>query len=219
MERPDKKRPSDEEQAPCKRIPSLVPRKGKCIILAVLNTLSSLPGLNCRKPDLELTEFFCGKKALTDSFNYLNMPAEGFDRELCKDCDFLTTSGYCTALALLLRLRIKGVAWFGTPCSSWIFLSRGSTKRSRENPLGDPGSAYITSQNKIVARVVLMIKIAGYFGAHWVVEQPSSSIMDLHPTFARLRRMKKVKHSRSNIQTLFLNRLGPIQMILSSRRI
>ena len=43
------------------------------------------------------------------------------------DRDMNSPSGFITALLFTLAVETGGLVWLGTVCSSWIFLSRGST--------------------------------------------------------------------------------------------
>lgn len=47
-------------------------------------------------------------------------------------------TGLLRAVQTTLRCMEDGLLHFGPPCSSWVWLSRGSTFRSEENVLGNP---------------------------------------------------------------------------------
>ena len=63
--------------------------------------------------------------------------------------------------------------------------SRGSTHRSRTSPLGRRDSEAVHNGNLMVGRVMVLILLAAAKGVWWTLEQPSSSVMEYHPTFQR----------------------------------
>ena len=68
----------------------------------------------------------------------------------------------------------------GVVCSSWIFMSRGSTGRSEFNILGRP-TGCVLSANQMVSRASLLFWLGHTLGHTVVIEQPASSLMALHP--------------------------------------
>ena len=52
-------------------------------------------------------------------------------------------------------------------------------------PLGDKGLPATRAQNKLVGRVILLLRLACYFGAFWMIEQPTSSLLNQHPKFRK----------------------------------
>lgn len=137
--------------------------------------------------DLHMVELFSGAGHLHSAFTRAGLHAAGFDRSSCKDDDILRTGGFLRALRLVLRLRVAGLLFTGTPCSSWIFLSRGSTQRSSTNPLGNQRLQNVLSANVTVARTALLCLVAWARGAQWATEQPGSSLMPMHPRLVQMR--------------------------------
>ena len=80
--------------------------------------------------------------------------------------------------------------------------SRGSTLRSKSRPLGRPDSLKVQEGNVMTARVMVLCVLAAATASWWVVEQPSSSIMEYHPTFqktlALLRGVRKLSICMAN---------------------
>lgn len=118
-------------------------------------------------------------------------PRYGF--EICKDttCDMIGDEGFILAIQLLKRLRPSSLVHFAPVCSSWTWVNRGTAKRSRLDPLGDTSLAYVREANRMVARVVMLALMCSALGHVWVLEQPSSSLMDAHPKFDWLLRLGK----------------------------
>lgn len=103
--------------------------------------------------------------------------------------DMLSVPGFLRALRLVLRLKVGGLLWAGTPCSSWTFLNRGTSGRSSERPLGNEQVPSVRLANEIVSKVVLLLIMAACRHAAWTTEQPISSLMDRHPRMLQLRRL------------------------------
>ena len=64
-------------------------------------------------------------------------------------------------------------------------MSRGSTGRSKSDPLGFTSVECVAAQNRLVKRVVLLLRFVVCMGLFWILEQPTSSILQDHPTFQR----------------------------------
>lgn len=75
-----------------------------------------------------------------------------------------------------------------TSCSASIRSpprSRGSTLRSKSKPLGRKDSKKVCEGNVMTARVMILCILAAARGIWWILEQPCTSIMELHPSFQR----------------------------------
>ena len=99
------------------------------------------------------------------------------------------TTGFLRAVGLVLRLRVGGLVWGGTPCSSWVFMNRGTSKRTASNPLGDCSEPSVRLGNLLTTRFVLLVLLGVARGAMWCCEQPMSSLMPRHPRMQQLWRL------------------------------
>ena len=72
-----------------------------------------------------------------------------------------------------------GVVWFAPPCSTWVWMSRASTKRSEQHmgPAGDESNPNVYRQNCLVGRICYLIALCFHLGINFVIEQPHSSVM------------------------------------------
>lgn len=61
--------------------------------------------------------------------------------------------------------------------------SRGSTLRSNSRPLGRTDSQKVHDGNIMTSRCMILCILAAAKGVWWLVEQPATSIMELHPSF------------------------------------
>ena len=136
-------------------------------------------------------EFFSGMGEVQRAFNQNGCKARGFDiinHPGYSDVESITTDeGFCTALQYIRRLKTaKGLAHWATVCSTWVWMSRGSTGRS-QSILGNVNSEPVAEGNMQVSRMVLLIMLIVAKSARWILEQPLSSLMPDHPDMAALR--------------------------------
>ena len=99
--------------------------------------------------------------------------------------DINSDTGFALALAIVCRVRLRGIVWFGIVCSTWVFMSRSVTGRDVHCPLGRP-TAGVEAANKMTSRVMLLHWLAHAKQCFTVIELPSSSLMCLHPRFQEL---------------------------------
>ena len=139
--------------------------------------------------DLDLVELFAGGGALAIAFTEAGLQSATFERDTNPEDDILTTLGWLKAVKLVLRLKVGGLLWSGTPCSSWVFVNRGTSRRCADRPMGDASVPSVSTSNQIVARVCTLLLLAFARGAAWAMEQPGSSLMPQHRRLQQLREL------------------------------
>ena len=103
------------------------------------------------------------------------------------DIHALTRYGYIVALQYLLRVRAGGLLFGGLPCSLHVWMSRGTSKKTRANPRGLLGEGLgfaadcVRVANLIAARYAIMALICLVRSIFWLTEQPSSSVAQFLP--------------------------------------
>eukprot|EP00973_Karenia_brevis_P089021 12346149-Karenia_brevis.AAC.1 len=129
-------------------------------------------------------EFFSGEGELTAAFCLLVGPFACYDIKHGRLHDILEDDGLRSAVVLLLRVASGGYVHFGTPCKSWVTLSRSWTQRSLLRPAGPPASKlkpaqakYLESHNRIATYTAYLIKTARALGIEFTIEQPTSSLL------------------------------------------
>ena len=101
------------------------------VLLAVLPLLNILASSGLTSDhDLDAVEFFSGVQSIAKGFRYLGMRSMGIDRRDSDDRCLLSSQGFLLALQLLRRCKAGALTWWAPPCGTWVFMSRGSTKRS-----------------------------------------------------------------------------------------
>jgi len=67
--------------------------------------------------------------------------------------DIGTAVGFLATFEAVRRLVKGGLLWLGAPCSSWVWISRGSTQRCRIRPQGSRKVASVLRMNRLVRRL------------------------------------------------------------------
>ena len=155
--------------------------------------LRQLVGLTIQHPlidtasSLGFVEFFAGKAEVTRAMQRSGRCA--FAYELNNDPlwqNMNSAEGFLHALSLVLRLPPGGGVLMAPVCSSWVFMSRGSTGRCLSNPLGWQDRPSVKDGNLMVSRCSLLSIVILAIGAWIILEQPLNSLMEAHPRFQKL---------------------------------
>ena len=75
------------------------------------------------------------------------------------------------------RLRPNGLLFAAPVCSTWVFMSRGSTGRDLALAGHWKSSRSVMAANAMAARVASLCHFAASAGSHFVVEQPATTVM------------------------------------------
>ena len=112
----------------------------------------------------------------------------GYDLYVDPTHDALSEEGLQILLSLVLRVAAGGLIWLGTPCSSWVALSRSFTKRSAFQPEGPPVAFrtqaqhdYLEKHNQLANISAFVIRTARALGIDYILEQPVSSLLFQYP--------------------------------------
>ena len=122
-------------------------------------------------------EFFCGTGGLVTALSQAGMRCAWLDMDVEPSPDMLSVAGIAVAVRIALSVIPGGVAWFGVPCSTFVWMARGHTKRSRQNPLGDVARVDVRRANRIARIVVLICQVLAKRGVFFVLEQPAGSLL------------------------------------------
>ena len=127
-------------------------------------------------------ELFAGCHSICNGVRRLGLSAVSLDFSTVSYYDDInSTTGFLRALTYVIGLLPMGLLWLAPPCSSWVFMSRGSTHRTHESPLGNLAFEKVRAANMQVSRVVLLVLMAMLLhNAIWLGEQPLSSLLPLH---------------------------------------
>lgn len=89
--------------------------------------------------------------------------------------------GFLLCLQYVLRLKLGSLLWCGLPCSLHVWISRGTSGKSRANPRGVNESGVTLHEcvgiaNCIAARFGLIAVLCLVRQVWWAIEQPVSSV-------------------------------------------
>ena len=128
-------------------------------------------------------EIFAGKHQLSSGLMKFNGLTATFELEDGPEQNILTIDGIILVLQYILCTVVEGLLWMGTPCCSWVILSRSSTRRSPLRPGGPPDfpSDFVKTHNCIAEICSYLAKTAYACKVYFVFEQPQSSLLYTYP--------------------------------------
>ena len=148
------------------------------ILLNSLTFIQHLFPIDQETPSFH-AELFTGVGQIAESFEAGGCgPAGRFDilRHSTHE-DICGPEGFLSLLRILRCCCPGGLAHWATVCSTWIYLSRASTDRSRSRPLGDLNLPFVCAANTMLARVCLAMAFAACLRIWNIHEQPVTSLV------------------------------------------
>ena len=126
--------------------------------------------------EVHCVEYFSGVGQIAKAFREAGHNSRTFDIIDLGDLQNLNTpQGLATALVCALSLVPRGLAHWATVCSTWIFLSRGSTGRRSGRVWGLPGRAYISENvavaNAAATRMIMICLLLTFRKVSFILEQ------------------------------------------------
>ena len=61
--------------------------------------------------------------------------------------------GFISSVRSLLKVAPAGLVTAGVPCGSYVFINRGTAKRSAATPQGDESAPHVATANKSLERM------------------------------------------------------------------
>ena len=158
---------------------------------------------------LQFVEWFCGTGNLTTACSQLGLRVKWYDITLDSvKMNLLTNAGFAAAIRLALSIVMGGTAWFGVPCSTFVFMSRGHTKRSWRFPKGNTKRKDVRQANEIVDRVAFLIDILACRKVHWIMEQPLNSLLCAMPAMRRAQKKCRVSSLKWQRRFIWMGHYG-----------
>ncbi len=103
----------------------------------------------------DFADIFAGSAHLNRAMHRAGMLSFAYDVTINANLhNILSDVGLTSLLSSLLRVKPGGVVWLGPPCSTWVWISRATYRRSRLNPSGDVSMRRVQEANRIVDIVV-----------------------------------------------------------------
>lgn len=88
------------------------------------------------RAEIDFVEFYAGAGVVTSKMQEAGLRAVPYDVLQGPQCDITRAEGFAHALTLCMQLRLGGGALLAPPCSSWVWVNRGTSGRSKLLPLG-----------------------------------------------------------------------------------
>ena len=136
--------------------------------------------------NIDFLDVCAGRARPTKWAMMMGLTSAALDVESGPHMDITTDEGLALLVTCVCRVVHGGLVLIGPQCSSWVWMSRFSSKRSPENPLGAASREKVRKGNCLNARCSLVCGIASSLGVPWVIEQPSSSLFFATPQMQAL---------------------------------
>ena len=129
--------------------------------------------------DIDALEFMAGEAEISKAVSRLGMSSVAYDKSYasCGINDINTKVGFHRAMSLAWRVRRHGCIWAAPVCSSWTWIGRNGSGRSKDEAHGDVSVARVRSGNCMVVRLVLIFLVAWTRGVHLFMENPVSTLI------------------------------------------
>ena len=122
-------------------------------------------------------DVFCGTGGMSAAFmRRTHSPGASLDLSLSKKHNIVSDEGFALFITAFLELVPMAMAVIGLPCSTFVFMSRGTTKRHASNAwVGDESVARVRLANIIARRIVILCRVLTLRLVQYVIEQPMTS--------------------------------------------
>ena len=134
--------------------------------------------------DLSGVELFAGEKLIAAGLASQGLSCKTIELE--DGQDITTESGQKLAISYLCRCQQNSLIWFGTVCSSWVFVGRSNGGRHTWWPSGDTARPYTKAHNMLADITVDLAWLAFCLGLHVVIEQPLTSCLFDYPPMLKV---------------------------------
>ena len=176
-------------------MPGMVVRRAKRLgipswVFTCMALLMASPLIDT-SPRLRAVEFYAGAGTIATAFREADMAAAAVDKSYGEDnpaMDFTTPEGMITLIFYIMILHMRGLTFHAIVCSTWVWMSRGSTGRTSKRPSGN-NTPTVKMANVMASRACLVIRLAAAKFCLWGVEQPATSCL---PGYRRARQLRGV---------------------------
>ena len=166
----------------------------------------------------DFVEQFAGERAISLGLEHFAYTGKSIDIREDPRCDFLTPGGFLLCLRVILLLQVGALCWLAPPCSTWVWISRASSKRSRDKPLG-VGHKSTEDANTLATRGCYLVVFAFASGIKVIIEQPASSLLWEHPAFKKVLRFMKAKEADSDMGAFTGSSKKPLKFMWTNETI
>ena len=157
-------------------------------LFSLIGALARMPSIDVY-PEFECVENYAGVRTIQMAFQSQSRCSAALDKLYASSSDsqnFCTDLGFLVCILYCLKLLPRGLDWWATVCSTWIWVSRSSVKRSAKRALGAEHLECVAEANSQVARMCLCIRLCCANFCRFGIEQPGSSLMKCTPRMQAL---------------------------------
>ena len=141
-------------------------------------------------------EVFCGLGIIFAQCVRLGLSSFYFDLDIGgQRHNILTGMGLLFLVQNLLTVMSGGCVWFGIPCSTWVWIARGHTHRTKANINGNTDRQDVCQANRMVGIIAMLLDLLVLRGVFYVIEQPSTSLVWFHKNLRNHFRSKPKVHN------------------------
>ena len=126
--------------------------------------------------NLDLVDLFAGQARITRWAMMAGLNAIAMDKTYGDHMDILTPKGLALIILMILRIKENGLVTAGPQCSSWVWICRKVTQRSKQNPLGNTANASVRDGNHMNKSMALICLLCLKLKVKWLIEQPRTSL-------------------------------------------
>lgn len=175
--------------------------RAPAVVAILVNMVFGLPLPFSAANQIQHLELFAGDCAVSRSEQAEGRSVMAMDIAFGgKPMDLLTPEGFLGAVYHACRLEPGTGALAAPVCSSFVYMNKGTSKRSPDRPMGEESYPSVKAGNTLACRTLLIVMIAQALCCFWVLEQPKGSTMDLLPCFQELLRKVTVWKHKFNMQ-------------------
>lgn len=159
--------------------------KAPLVLATLVSLIFSVPDLDWTKPS-EHVEAFSGCMSVTKAEIAEGRKAIPMDVTLGDNYDLLSSHGFANAVFQICNLKPGSGHTTAPVCSSFVWMSQGTTKRSVHRPMGETRYKSVRDGNILAGRAAVLVLLAAAKYCWTVLEQPSSSVMEHLPVMQQL---------------------------------
>ena len=161
-------------------------------VFSVSLGLSTLFNLCCKQMLLAP----CGNTCFAAETNEAGLLGAAADLLFHRAHDLSKPQGLILAISLILSMPRGGIVVMAPCCGSWVWINKGTSKRSALNPLGNESVNSVRLGNLFAARCAILALLCSACSIEWIVEQPGTSSIGSHPRWWVLKKAVKVYTGR-----------------------
>ena len=132
---------------------------------------------------VDIADYFCGSGAVSMVGREDGLRAIFLDNICDPNDDLSSTLGFVRWIQSALSIKRFGYAVIGFPCQTFVWISLGHTKRSKQSPYGNVARDGVYVANILFERIWLTIRSFCIRGVYWVLESPLRNTLWTQPLF------------------------------------